>query len=118
MKKSLCLSESSYEAHLKQLDQCTIAVAFLGTPHRGSELASFAAGITNALRACGMRVNNRILQVLQRDSDILADVEDSFMIWLRKKGDRFNLTCFYEELELPAVGMACLIHYCSTWNFV
>jgi hypothetical protein len=33
------------------------------------------------------------------------DMEQSFGTWLKRKKDRFDLTCFFEELELPAVGM-------------
>ena len=105
MKKALCLSEHAVEPHEKQLDRCTIAVAFLGTPHRGSGLAPFATGVAQILKAGGKRVNRDILQLLKRDSEVLADVEESFGIWLRKTGGRFKLTCFYEELELPTIGM-------------
>jgi hypothetical protein len=105
MKKALCLSEHAFEPHEKQLDRCTIAVAFLGTPHRGSGLTPFATGVAQILKAGGKRVNRDILQLLNRDSEVLADVEESFGIWLRKTGGRFKLTCFYEELELPTIGM-------------
>ena len=104
-KKALCLSEQAVEPHLKQLDCCTIAVAFLGTPHRGSGLTPFANSVANILKAGGMRVNRNILQLLDRDSEALADVEGSFGIWLRKNSSHFDVTCFFEELELPAVGM-------------
>jgi hypothetical protein len=110
VKKGLCMSESSYENHLKQADRCTIAVAFLGTPHRGSGLAPFAKAVANILKAGGKRVNKDILGLLKRESEVLADVEDSFGIWLRKKGPEFNITCFYEELELPGVGKVIICY--------
>ncbi|KAH0538139.1 hypothetical protein FGG08_005247 [Glutinoglossum americanum] len=105
LKKALCMSESSVEPDLKQADSCTIAVAFLGTPHRGSGLAPFAKVVASILKIGGKRVNKGILGVLERDSEVLADVEGSFGIWLRKKSNGFNITCFYEELELPGVGL-------------
>ena len=109
-KKALCISETTVEPHLQQVDSCTIAVAFLGTPHRGSGLAPFAEGVANILRACRMRVNNRIVQLLKQGSEVLAEVEDSFDNWLRKKAGHFDVTCFYEELELPGVGFVGLLH--------
>jgi hypothetical protein len=112
-KKALCLSEQAVEPHLKQLDRCTIAVGFLGTPHRGSGLTPFAAAVANILKAGGKRVNNSILQILHRDSEVLADVEGSFGIWLRKNSSRFNLTCFFEELEFPTVGMVGSSYSCD-----
>ncbi|GKZ73223.1 hypothetical protein AnigIFM50267_009900 [Aspergillus niger] len=105
IKKAICLSEQETQSHLKQLEQQIIAVAFMGTPHRGSDLAQFATGVANILKASGKRLNKGILQLLKRNSEVLADVEESFSIWLRKNADRFSLTCFFEELELPAVGM-------------
>jgi hypothetical protein len=113
-KKALCLSEQAVEPHLKQLDRCTIAVAFLGTPHRGSGLTPFANGVANILKAGRIRVNTTILQLLDRDSEALADVEGSFGIWLRKNSSRFDVTCFFEELELPTIGMVGSPYcYCS-----
>ena len=113
-KKALCLSEQAVEPHLKQLDRCAIAVAFLGTPHRGSGLTPFAKSVTNILKAGCMRVNNTILQLLDRDSEVLADMEGSFGIWLRKNSNRFDVTCFFEELELPAVGMVGSPYCCCS----
>ena len=92
--------------HLKHLNQDTIAIAFLGTPHRGSSLAPFATGVANILKLV-KRVNKKVLEPLQRDSQVLADIDDAFAHWLRRNGLRFNLTCFYEELELPKIGMVC-----------
>jgi hypothetical protein len=113
-KKALCLSEQAVEPHLKQLDCCAIAVAFLGTPHRGSGLTPFAKGVANILKAGRMRVNNTILQLLDRDSEVLADVEGSFGIWLQKNSNRFYVTCLFEELELPAVGMVGSPYCCCS----
>jgi protein SERAC1 len=104
-KKALCMSEGSVEDRLKQADSCTIAVAFLGTPHRGSSFALFAKSFTNILKAVRIRANSDILEPLGRESQVLEDVEDSFAIWLRKKGGKFNMTCFFEELELKSVGL-------------
>ena len=98
-KKALCLSENSFESHLKQADACTTAVAFLGTPHRGSGLAPFAKGIANILKTSYKRVNTDIISLLQRKSEVLGEVEDSFGIWLRKKGQGFNMTCFMFQLD-------------------
>jgi hypothetical protein len=107
-KKALCMSECSFEDHLKQVNRCTKAIAFLGTPHRGSDLTSFVATVANILKAGGKRVNVDILELLKPNNRVLVEVEDSFGIWLRNKGS-FNLTCFYEELELLGVGKVCCI---------
>lgn len=102
------MSESSFEDHIKQVDRSTKAIAFLGTPHRGSDLASFGVAVANILKAGGKRVNVDVLELLKPNNQVLVEVEDSFGIWLRNKGS-FNLTCFYEELEFPGVGKVCSI---------
>ena len=83
---------------------------FLGTPHGGSDLAPFCAAVTELSRIVRARTNSKLLQLLQRDSETLADIEDSFATFLRKNPGRFRITCFYEELELPAVGMVRVSH--------
>lgn len=114
LKKVLCLSESSYETHLKQVDNCTVAIGFLGTPHRGSGLAEFADALAKVLKIGGKRVNRDILGVLKRKSEILADVEDGFAIWLRRKGASVDISCFHEQLELPGIGLVSYVYvYCE-----
>jgi protein SERAC1 len=104
-KKALWLSEQALSPCEQQLSRFTIAVAVLGTPHRGGNFATFATGVANILKAAGKRVNRDILALLQRNSESLAEVEDSFAIWLRRNNSRFDLTCFFEERELPGIGM-------------
>jgi len=104
-KKALCLSEQSAEEHERQLHMSTIAIAFLGTPHRGSGIASFATGVAHILKAAHKRVNTDILSLLKRDSEVLADIDSAFGIWLRKRGKLMTITCFSEEHELPGTGL-------------
>ncbi len=104
-KKALCLSEQALDAHWQQLHNHTIGLAFLGTPHRGSNIASFAAGISQILKVARKRVNADILSLLRRDSEVLADIDASFGTWLRKRENRVEITCFSEELELPGIGL-------------
>lgn len=104
-KTALCLSEQAVETRLQQLHVNTTGLAFLGTPHRGSGLAPFAAGVAQILKAARKRVNIEILSVLQRDSEVLADIDASFSLWLRKRRDRVEVTCFSEEHPLPGIGL-------------
>jgi hypothetical protein len=102
-KKALCISDGSFEPHIKLISQHVRAVAFLGTPHRGSDLAFFGSVVGNVLKMAGKRTNVDILRLLKPDNETLMETEDAFGIWLRHKGN-FNISCFYEELELPGVG--------------
>ncbi|KAF3479854.1 WD40/YVTN repeat-like-containing domain [Arthroderma uncinatum] len=107
VERALQLSSCPKEQHLGQIEKCTHGIVFLGTPHSGSDFAPFAKALAQTLRACGKRVNTNILETLKRDSETLLDVEDWFATWLRtrsKAQNPVNITCFFEELELPVVG--------------
>ncbi|KAK5626419.1 hypothetical protein RRF57_002134 [Xylaria bambusicola] len=105
VKRALALSEASANVHLRRMERDTIGIVFLGTPHRGADMASFIKTISNILKSAGKRTNPEILEVLQTNSQVLASVEDSFSNWLRRTSGRFELSCFCETLELLGVGM-------------
>ncbi|MCJ1357195.1 MAG: hypothetical protein MMC33_007191 [Icmadophila ericetorum] len=104
LKKALCLSEVSFEKRYKQAHCYTTAIVFMGTPHKGSSLSSYAKTLAQISKALFRRTNASLVKLLETKSPELADVEESFGIWLRKKGVDVNISCFYEELELPFVG--------------
>ncbi|KAI0459206.1 hypothetical protein F5B21DRAFT_342262 [Xylaria acuta] len=104
-KKALIVSaESAYDEH-KALDQHIAGLLFIGTPHRGSDLAGYATAMARTLKLTGKRVNEVIVSVLRPDSEVLADVQESFGMWVVRNQSRCSLACFYEEHELPGVGM-------------
>ncbi|KAL5585689.1 hypothetical protein FOVSG1_013381 [Fusarium oxysporum f. sp. vasinfectum] len=53
--------------------------------------------------------NSEILQVLKHDSEVLARIQDGFHTMLldrnRNESERIEITCFYEELPLPGIGL-------------
>lgn len=112
LKKALCISKDNPEKHLQQADLCTIAIAFLGTPHRGSDLASFPTNVGKVLKTGGKRVNTDIIGILKKGSEMLADIEGSFDTWLRIKGSSVDVTCYYEELEFPGLGLVMTLPVC------
>lgn len=54
------------------------------------------------------QTNSKIVEVLRRDSEVLARIQDSFhtMVLTRNKtkGYAIEITCFYEQLPLPRIG--------------
>jgi hypothetical protein len=107
IKRALQLSENSAEKHLRRIESCVHGIAFLGTPHSGSDFAPFAKAVAQSLKAIGKRVNTNILNTLRRDSQTLLDVEDWFGHWLRRRSEirkPVSITCFFKEYELPFVG--------------
>ncbi|KAK3387397.1 sesB-related regulatory protein [Podospora didyma] len=106
-KDALLTSRSSPEERLKKIFECTSGILFLGTPHSGASLATVAQRLVPVLGLFTSKPNLRIVKVLQRDSEVLARIQDDFYALLqsRNKGrTRLEVTCFYEELPYPGIG--------------
>lgn len=99
-------SRNAVEKELHQIERCTIGIAFLGVPHHGAELASWAsygAKLAGVLK----RTNQDILRVLNPGSETLRDVENRFHKLLRLRKDEaaeIAISCFAEELPVTGVG--------------
>ena len=106
-KKALCMSETSPEKHLRQLHNSTIAIAFLGTPHRESGMATYAEAVVRFLKHVRKQVSQGIVETLKQNSGVLNDVENAFDRWVRNRAADIDITCFY-ELELPIVGVVSI----------
>jgi hypothetical protein len=104
LKKALCISEGSSHEHLKELDRCTIGIIFLGTPHRGSDIASLPDMALKALRAFGKQSNRDLTPLFDRNSTELENISRDFAEWVNKNRGRFNAMCFYEELGMEGIG--------------
>ncbi|KAL2152254.1 hypothetical protein VTH82DRAFT_5438 [Thermothelomyces myriococcoides] len=105
---ALVKSKQRPEPHLQSILQSTRGIAFLGTPHNGTELARWAEYILRCVDLI-KQTNNEILGVLQRESEVLARIQDGFHTIanaLREEEGqkRIEITCFYEELPLPVIG--------------
>lgn len=106
VQKALSLSRARAASHLRAIEKCTIAIAFLGTPHAGSDLATWA-GVGTKLIGTVRDVNKDILRTLERESETLRDTQENFgqLLESRKdEGTRIQITCFYEQLAVTGVG--------------
>jgi protein SERAC1 len=95
------------EDHQKKILQCTRAIAFLGTPHRGSGLASLAVFAGN-MATPFKRPNISILKTLTPNSEVLENINHEFHTLLRSREQSnlgaMNITCFAEELAMSKMG--------------
>jgi protein SERAC1 len=81
----------------------------MGTPHHGSGLAHWAEGLAKTIGVL-KQTNPEILAVLRSDSEVLARVQDAFHTMIRSRAQvgqlrPIEITCFFEELPLPGVGI-------------
>jgi len=117
MSQCLQLSNDSASPHLNTIVDSTFAIAFLGTPHAGAE--SLAKWATRSAKVLGLghSVNEQIVAVLKTDSEVLAIQQQGFhnMLRAREPKQQIDITCFFEQLELPVVGfVSCGYYLCFT----
>jgi protein SERAC1 len=74
---------------------------FLGTPHYGSGLTNWTEKLAKLI-GLFKQTNPQILAELQSDYEVLARIQDAFYHMVRST---VEITCFYEELPLPGVGI-------------
>jgi hypothetical protein len=119
--KALISSKASPDVHLRRIYDCTFGMLFLGTPHSGTILATVSGRLAQLINPV-TRTNLRIVNVLRRDSEVLARIQNGFHTLLRPQTDEeshpIEITCFYEELPLPGIGVvsAINIHLSERWQ--
>lgn len=103
---ALSYSRNAVERFLHQIEHYTAGIAFLGVPHCGADLGSWASFGTRMISVL-KRANEDIVGVLEPGSEMLRMVENGFhrILRLRKdEGSEISITCFYEELRVIGVG--------------
>lgn len=106
VEQALSHSRNAVERFLHQIEHCTTGIVFLGVPHCGADLASWAVFGTRMISVL-KRANEDILGVLKPGSEMLRMVEKGFhnILRLRKdEGSEIFVTSFYEELHVVGVG--------------
>ena len=102
------------EQHEKRVLEYTKAIAFLGTPHRGSELASWATIMGNMAKVV-KPANTDILEVLKPSSEVLENLTQDFHTMLRSREQAqmisIYITCFVEELPVSKAGKTFMVCY-------
>ncbi|KIV87767.1 hypothetical protein PV11_03289 [Exophiala sideris] len=105
-KDAILHSRNNPEPHLRAIYESTVAIAFLGTPHGGSDLASWARLPVKALGVL-KSTNTDLLSVLQTSSEVLRRVQDDFLSMIRdlaSQGRSLKITCFWESQPMPFAG--------------
>lgn len=106
IQQALCASKNAVEDYVQQILECTYAIAFMGTPHLGADLARWAAFGSQLMNVFKCS-NTGLLDVLQSGSEMLAQVQENFHKILRireRNGRPIQITCFYEQLPLQVTG--------------
>lgn len=80
----MLLSQGAAENYLKDLLEYTSAIAFMGTPHAGSDLAQWA-GILTRLSNILRKTAVEIVDVLRPGSEMLANLQQEFHTMLNAR---------------------------------
>ncbi|KAI1742224.1 hypothetical protein F4680DRAFT_464108 [Xylaria scruposa] len=122
-KDALSKARERTEQRFKSILRSVRGIVFIGTPHYGSSLAVWAEQLSIYIGVV-KRTNNKILEVLRRDSEVLARIQEGFHTMIQARSaeglEPIEITCFYEELPLQGVGFvvpqeSAIIH---PYNFI
>ncbi|KAL3953290.1 hypothetical protein ACCO45_013233 [Purpureocillium lilacinum] len=106
LRESTDKDQLDFQNHLYSIFNCTYGVIFLGTPHRGSELASVGK---IAARIAGLGLaesDHKLLTALELGSTELERIADSFSRMLPKQSKGMNVYSFFEALPLTGLSLA------------
>ncbi|KFY20606.1 hypothetical protein V491_03571 [Pseudogymnoascus sp. VKM F-3775] len=101
----ICINPS--EEAQSDILSSTYGVAFLGTPHAGSDLEKFATAVANVVSLV-KKLNKKLLRVLRSNSEILANIKNEFLTMVRNHQGSLKpikLHAFVEELPVNVIGL-------------
>lgn len=99
--------------HLARIFSATRGVVFLGTPHRGSGLASLTKVVASVAQIALQNVNDNLFRELERDSSTLDRIRDRFSRILDKRV--VTIWSFVEELTTTGVGKVFIRRLHAEW---
>jgi protein SERAC1 len=94
--------------NLAKILPATRGIIFLGTPHRGSGMASLASVVASVTKLALRSTNNRLVQELERDAPTLARIGNEFSRIIDENRDKLVIYSFIEELPSPVIGRKVL----------
>ena len=81
----------------------------MGTPHAGTEALATWAKVLSMSLGFFKQTNPHILEVLERNSELLYRIQADFHTMLRDRKKRnepdIEIVCFFEELPIPGLGL-------------
>ncbi|KAI4221219.1 MAG: hypothetical protein LQ349_007898 [Xanthoria aureola] len=99
VKAALNRSSATQGTRLKDITPSTFGVCFLGTPHRGSQSASLGKIAFEVTRVMTRRPNTMLLRGLERNSETLEQIGDTFAQTMLTSETKLRVYSFREEKE-------------------
>jgi hypothetical protein len=98
VKDALHRSKTNLNKDLTKMHRLTKCVVFLGTPHRGSKMASWSEICTKIVRLALLDTRRKLLSSLRIDSEILETIQSEF-VKMQYVGD-FRIHSFQEGRDI------------------
>ncbi len=109
------VSKNSDEKHMRQVADCTRGIVFLGTPHRGTDLASIASNFAKLAKLVKPTAVD-IVGVLQPNSEVLERIFEGFNTMLKARQSQetppIEIMCFFEEVPMSGSGLVSPLVFC------
>ncbi|MCJ1255882.1 Kinesin light chain 3 [Lignoscripta atroalba] len=86
------LFQARIETQYKSIGESTVGIVFLGTPHRGSEKATYGKILANIATTASRRPTSQLLNALQVNSEFLMGLTSNFKFQL----PNYQVVSFYE----------------------
>ena len=106
--QALSTAEDSQIPDTKSIATYTRRIAFLGTPHQGSDKAKWVELGKNFLSLVSQKTTAEILKELEQGSDTLVKLGVAFPKWLSHQAEKpetkVEIVCFFEELSSSFSG--------------
>ena len=99
VKAALNRSSATQGTRLKDITPSTFGVCFLGTQHRGSHSASLCRIAFEVTRVTTRWPNTRLLRGLERNSETLEQIGDTFAQTMLTSATKLRVYSFREEKE-------------------
>ncbi|CAG8976325.1 hypothetical protein HYALB_00005732 [Hymenoscyphus albidus] len=100
LKQALVIASKSEGCDYGNIWTSTLGILFFGTPHRGSELASYGAQLARVPTALSMKAEPVLLHSLSLGSAILEKLNKEFRILMSNKGAGREVISFYETVGM------------------
>lgn len=95
--------QARLESRYQPIKDATLGLIFIGTPHRGSDKATYGKVLANVAQFVSHRPPARLLSALQTNSDILSRLTTDFRFQLPDH----EVCSFFEQR--PLKGLASLV---------
>ena len=96
VKEAINISRTTEGTAVNGIAPATSGICFLGTPHRGSRTATIGKIAFQITRAAGQKPDTKVLHALERNSEVLDMIADSFDQTLVKYAN-LRIHSFHEE---------------------